>query len=346
MDTSFTDLCNHLQQARGPEDIFGVVADPVALKRRYHRLAALLHPDHHPDQVAVATEAFMLLQQWYTVARSNTATISVVTPMGRYVGYTPPVHGDLSDLFACDMAGKQVLLKIVRNPRNTDLLETEVRALRQMEQVMHNQPLRAHFPTLVETFRLRDAAGVQRHTNVLCVETGYVSLADVLHAYPQGLHTADAAWMFNRLLAALATTHDLGLVHGAVVPTHMLIRPSDHNGILIDWCYTVACGDMLKAVSPPYATDYPPEVQARQPVTPATDLYMAARCMVRLLGGNPTTGHLPASVPRPIQALLRTCLLPAPARRASNAWDLFEDFQAILRQLYGPPRFRPFRMPI
>ena len=101
----------------------------------------------------------------------------------------------------------------------------------------------------------------------------------------------------------------------------------------------------LKAISLPYAADYPPEVQARQPATPATDLYMAARCMARLLGGHPTTLELPKSVPRPIRTLLSACLLPAPQRRAGDAWQVFEDFHEILGRLYGPPQFRPFQMP-
>lgn len=351
MRTSFTSVCKRLRQARSAEDVFGALADRAALKRRYHELASIIHPDHNPGQVDAASEAFTILQQWYTLAcdhiayvGSGAARISVVTDMGRYVAYEAPLQGDLCDLFVCDTAGKEVLLKVVRNPRNNDLLEAEARVLQQFDRDLRGQPVRAHFPTLVEAFRLRDTAGVQRHTNVLYAGTGYVSLAEVLQAYPDGLHPADAAWMFNRLLAALAITHDRGLVHGAVVPAHILIRPSDHNGMLIDWCYSVAPGEILKAISPPYAACYPPEVHTRQPVTAATDLYMAALCMVCLLGGDPSNGLLPASVPRPIQALLRACLLPAPARRANNAWQVFEDFRAILRQLYGPPHFRPFSL--
>jgi serine/threonine protein kinase len=181
---------------------------------------------------------------------------------------------------------------------------------------------------------------------VLRAEAGYVSLAEVLRAYPSGLAAADAAWMFNRILTALGVAHSQGIVHGAVVPAHVLVRPADHNGMLIDWCYSVPAGEPLKAISPPYAADYPPEVHARQPATPATDLYMAARCMTRLLGGHAATLELPKSVPRPIRALLSACLLPAIQRRADDAWQVFEDFHAILGRLYGPPQFRPFVMPV
>jgi hypothetical protein len=122
----------------------------------------------------------------------------------------------------------------------------------------------------------------------------------------------------------------------------VLIWPADHNGMLIDWCYSVAIGQPLRAICPPYAADYPPEVAARQPATPATDIYLAARCMVRLLGGAGDTGTLPAAVPAPLRALLNACLIPAPHRRPSDAWQVFEDLQHILRERYGPPAFRPF----
>jgi serine/threonine protein kinase len=218
-------------------------------------------------------------------------------------------------------------------------------ALRKIDRALDGQLTRAHFPTLVEHFLLRTAAGDQRHTNVLRAEAGYVSLAEVVYAYPNGLAPADAAWMFNRILTTLGIAHSLGIVHGAVVPAHVLVRPNDHNGMLIDWCYSVPVGEPLKAISPPYAADYPPEVRAKQPATPATDLYMAARCMTRLLGGHPATLELPKSVPRPIRTLLSACLLPSAQRRIDDAWHVFDDFHEILGRLYGPPQFRPFAMP-
>ena len=71
---------------------------------------------------------------------------------------------------------------------------------------------------------------------------------------------------------------------------------------------------------------------------------MAARCMVRLLGGQRSTSDLPAGVPQPLQSLLKACLIPAPARRPDDAWEVLDDFKEILERLYGPPAFRPFHM--
>jgi len=355
MDLTFAELFDLLQRAASPLDVFGPLgpAPATALKRRYRELVTLAHPDHNPDRVADANAAFAKLRDFYATAQHQVSRgvygaaqlISATTKLHQYIGYEPPIAGDLCDLFPVDIDGQDVLLKVARQPRNNDLLAAEAQTLRKLDRELEGQKVRAHFPTLVEPFQMRDAAGVQRHCNVLRVDRAFVSLEDVLRAYPAGILTSDAAWMFNRMLAALGTIHNLGIVHGAVTPAHMLIRPPDHNGMLVDWCYSVAIGESLKAICPPYASDYPPEVRAKQPATPATDLYLAARCMVHLLGGDGDPQSLPAGVPKAVAALLRSCLLASPQRRANDAWQLYDDFRDILGQLYGPPVFRPFQMP-
>lgn len=355
MNRSFQELLHLLRHAASPEDIFGVLPTDgdAALKRRYRELVAIAHPDHNQARPLEANEAFRTLREWYQAASQRLTRgvygaqplFSAVTCLNHYAAYGAPERGDLCDLFGADATGGRVLLKVARHARDNDLLQAEARALRQVDRALASAPLRAHFPTLVEHFLLRDEAGAKRQVNVLRAETGYVSLADVLRAYPNGLHPADAAWMFNRILAALGGAHQLGMVHGALVPEHVLIRPDDHNGMLLDWCYCVPIGTPIKAISPPYAADYPPEVVAKQPATPATDLYLAARCMARLLGGNGRTLALPETVPRAIEALLRSCLIPSVYRRACDAWQVLDDFHEILGRYYGPPRFRPFHMP-
>jgi hypothetical protein len=347
------DLLKQLRQAQQPEDIFGVLAGEHELKQRYHQLAAVAHPDRNPSQVVEASEAFRLLQAAYAAARRKCVEgiygklprLVIGQPPHEYVAYGAPLRGDLCDLYAAEGDGGPIVIKIARALWSNDLLEAEARALGRLADALKDQPARAHVPSLVAHIALRDASGAQRRANLLRPVTGSVSLAQVLAAYPDGIDAADAAWMFNRLLVALAVAHDQGIVHGAVVPSNVLVCPADHNGVLIDWCYSVAPGEAIRALSPPYAADYPPEVHARQPASFATDIYMAARTLLRLLGGDPATGMLPRQVPAPIAALLRACLIPAPTRRHADAWQLHDNVQSILRELYGPPRFRPFAMP-
>ena len=51
---------------------------------------------------------------------------------------------------------------------------------------------------------------------------------------------------------------------------------------------------------------------------------------------------LPRHLPAALTAFLRGCLLPSPSHRPNDAWALFDDFQTLLKKLYGPPSFRPF----
>lgn len=355
MSDTLTKLTHTLNTGQSPIDIFGPLSPTTieALKQRYRALLLIAHPDHNPGCVDVANAACQSLQKWYLSAQRQIeaqvyghAPRICISSQGReYIGYAAPIDGELCDLFPAEEGDSYVLLKTARKQHDNDLLQAEARTLHRIDQELAGQRVRAHFPTLLEHVLISDASGMRRQVNVLCREEGTVSLTDVLHAYPLGIHPADAAWMFKRMLAAIATTHSLGLVHGAVIPSHMLIRPDDHNGILVGWCASVPIGTPLKLRSPLYARDYPPEVAARQAATPSTDIYLAASTMLRLLGGDPHRPSLPASVPHPIANMLRACLIPAPQRRPADAWQLFEDFDQILGELYGPPRFRPFSMP-
>lgn len=352
MDLPLAELSRLLQQAQRPADIFGPLdGEPgAALRRRYRELAGQAHPDRHPAERELAHRVFTALQRWHDLARRELEQGAYGRPLriearvgGRhYRGYAEPLRGDLCELYPADAGLAPLLLKVARSPHSNDLLAAEADALRLLARELAGQPVRAHFPTLEDSFLLADAAGARRQVNALRAEAGTLSLAEVLRARPAGLDPADAAWIFNRMLAGLAVAHGLGLVHGALLPEHVLIRPADHNGLLIDWCYSVPAGEPLRAIVPRSAADYPPEAAARRPATPATDIYMAARCMCRLLGGAGDPAALPARVPAAMRALLRACLIPAPHRRPADAWQLFRDFQSILRERYGPPVFRPF----
>lgn len=353
MPITLADLTRLLQHARTPADVFGPLPatdQGAALRRRYRELAAAAHPDGHPDAAAAAHWVFTALGRWYELGRAQVAggcygkapLIDIGVGGRRYVGHAAPLAGDLCDLYPVDAGDGPLLLKAARHARSNDLMAAEARALGQIARELAGDPLRAHFPTLEDAFLLQDSAGSRRQAHAIRLEAGTLSLADVLRARPDGLDPADAAWIFNRILAALGTAHSLGLVHGAVHPEHVLIRPSDHNGVLIDWCYSAPVGAPLAALCPPRAADEPPEVAARRPATPATDIYMAARCMSRLLGGDGGAASLPARVPAALRALLGACLIPAPHRRPDDAWQLFDDLGAMLRERYGPPVFRPF----
>ena len=101
----------------------------------------------------------------------------------------------------------------------------------------------------------------------------------------------------------------------------------------------------IAAISTAYQGWYPVEVWHKQSPTPATDLFLAARCMVGLLGGEPLTGALPAAVPPRLRLFLAGVLRPHPAQRPGSADALLAEFDDLLTTLYGRRRYQPLAVP-
>jgi hypothetical protein len=320
-----TDAIRLVERARTDDELFGA-DDPRA---GYRRLAAALHPDRHADadetQRRAATAAFVTLTDRWRAR-------SVVTVNG-YALREPTHAGDLADLYQVD---DDRLLKLPRDPANNDLMAREQVALRRIERDGDPRYL-PYVPRLVESFRHRDATtGAEHRVSVLAAVPGLVSLAEVRRRRPAGLDPRDVAWMWRRLLVALGLAHRAGVVHGAVVPDHVLIEPDAHGVVLVDWCYAVTDpGDTVPALVPAYTDWYPAEVRQRRPPGPGTDLAMAAHCMTALLD------H---TAPRALLAFADGCRAPRLAQRPDDAWRLLGEFDEVLERLYGPRTFRPFHL--
>lgn len=352
-----------------PEDLFGPYdGTPEACLRaggrRYRAFARLLHPDAVPDGRKAAAQAVftrmseLWLRYQQTITGVTGRQVVVTTRKRAYSVGGERARGDLATLYKvgyADATGGEVraLLKIPRSVADNDLMEREAAALARIGRD-GDAEYRAYVPQLVETFRHRDAGtGAERRANVLERVRGFRSLTEVEDAYPDGLDARDVAWMWRRLLVALGYAHRAGVLHGAVVPDHVLIHPQQHGLVLVDWCYaTVLAPDdgtsgtahggfrpaagHVPAMLDRFAAVYPPEVPGKQPPDTATDIHMATQCMVRLLA---------ADAPKPLFRFARGCTLPAQARRPHDAWKLLGELDELLGRLYGPRKFRPFTMP-
>lgn len=300
----------------GASDFGDLAAAGVAPERAYRMLVKLVHPDVAPaGRGASATAAFARLgslrEKWTLVAA-----------------------GDIANLYA--VHGGAALLKLPRLPVDNDLLAAEARALGTLQR--DGDPKhRAYAPRLIETFTHEDpATGVRRTANVVARQRGFVSLAAVARAYPHGVDPRDAAWMWRRLLTGLGWAHRAGIVHGAVLPEHVLIHPGEHGLVLVDWCYSVAPGGRIPALVAAHRDSYPPEVIARQPPSEATDIYLATTMMRALIG---------PALPAALRRFADGCLYAAPRMRPQDAWRLLAELDELLEHLFGPRRFREFALP-
>jgi hypothetical protein len=321
MTLTLDEAIRHVERARTDDELFG--GEP---RRQYRRLAAALHPDRTvdaaPAQQRAATAAFVrLTSRWRARRRVR---------LGEYVLGEPAYLGDIADLYD---VGHGRLLKLPRDPANNDLMARERAALRRIEQ--HGDPrYLPYVPRLVDAFRHRDTAtGADRRINVVAAVPDLVPLTAIMR--PEGRDPRDVAWMWRRLLVSLGLAHRAGVVHGAVLPEHVLIEPVEHGVVLADWCYAVTERDhTVPALVPSYLDWYPAEVGERRRPGPGTDIAMAARCMSALMGER---------VPRELRAFAGGCMMPALAQRPDDAWRLLGELDGVLEALYGPRTFRPFK---
>jgi len=109
MDLTLHNLLALLRSAAAPADVFGPLAgDPqAALKRRYRELVAIAHPDRNHGSLDAANEACVALQECYASAQRQIAQgvyglaprIRAAIKLREYIGYAPPLQGDLCELF-------------------------------------------------------------------------------------------------------------------------------------------------------------------------------------------------------------------------------------------------------
>ena len=355
------DLEKLIGEAIDPRDIFG---EDVA--GNLERFRAICQPDRNPGQEGRAEAVLNALEQFArftpedveAIARAEAVFRSLPRAGGGERPAGPPVTvasprrvytlverlgtGDLSDVYRASSGGRDYILKVSRVSEGAHLLEAEHRALIALATRAGDAHNRRLFPTPAESFPVRDV--FPKRVNVALFEPGHYTLEQV-HASHPALDGRHLAWIFKRLLTALGFAHRCGLVHGAVLPPHVLVHAEGHGLKLVGWAHTVETGQCLLTGSARFGDWYPPEVRRKESAGPATDICLAARCLVYLAGGDPVSDRMPDSLPRAMGGFLRSCLLEGPRMRPDDAWGLLDEFDAMLRDLYGAPKYQRLEMP-
>jgi hypothetical protein len=261
-------------------------------------------------------------------------------------------HGVISDVYVGRRARwptELAILKLLRDPKGADRLYNEWQALQTLQRsdapgadtfvsripqpILHGTiSAGPHTGSLVNTFRMPWGF---RHTFV-----------DVMKAYPHGIAPRASIWIWRRILEALTFIHASGLVHGAVLPSHLLIEENEHGVHLVSYGYTGHPGEQLRSISIGFESFYPTLRQSSRKLTIASDLAMSARCIAALLGGDPEKASLPPEVPAPLARVVQRVALLDPASRAGDeAWSIREELGEVAEDVYGPPQFTPIVMP-
>ena len=251
-------------------------------------------------------------------------------------------EGDLCDVYHCTFNGGPAVLKLGRNVIDNDLVSNEADVLSKIyPSEAKDSKFYRYLPRL-----LYSAQHQGRQVNILPYFEGYVSLAEILRAYPEGISHLDAIWMFRRLLEGIGFVHEQGFVHGALTLDHVLVHPTGHGAKIIDWSYAVKREEShVKAISTTYRGFYPPEVFRKERAKASLDVYMATRCYVALIRGSLTGLDLPNSMPPKLRDYVRTLTYQEWRERPSNAWTVYEELDQLLRETVGPRSYRKFEMP-
>lgn len=339
-----------LLAAKRPEDVFGELPTDCGkawakLKGLYLEAVKQVHPDRNHDPRA--EEAFKTLQRLYDVAKRSVKAgnygkgnaivdeIVITTKRRSYKVTDLFTQGDVSNIYKGSSDNEPVYVKITRSARDNDLMANEARALKSIlgdkEFFDEAQP---YLPGYIETFGYRPGGRGQARqaTSFYVPEYPLYTLEQVRRAYPEGIHPKDMAWMLRRLFMAIGFAHAKGLVHGAVLPCHVLIQPDMHGLVLIDWKAATET-EPIKVISKPWKSFYPEWVLNKEKAKFATDIYMAAECMRYVCGDQ-------LRYSKRIRAFFNGMQV----RNTPKAWDLKDEFDELLENMWGPRRFRPFHM--
>jgi serine/threonine protein kinase len=367
VDINLEPVYDTIMTAVSAEGVFGVtnvVLPPEDMLRyleaEYHKLKMITEVSQwtHPDDITAATDADARLEYFYEEAKGRLAdgmyglSEAVTAVRGKksfetakrkyYVGDC--VHRGNTSVYEgfCEVANGVhglVLIKLADKAEDNYRIEREKR----INEALHRKsvPQWKHLPLVLDNFKAGSRMGL-----VMRKFDGH-TLNEIMAMpmYKAGIDRKHVVWMFNRLLSVVGYAHSCGIIHGNIEPTHVMIRPDDHNLCLIDWSTAVVnpsvTGERLE-----YVSDYsaPELVEAKRPPLPSADIYSIGKLAIRLLGGNIRNNKLPSSVEKELQNYFKGFVNESPIQRPQDAWVLHKQLIYIVEKLWGKRKFLKFEV--
>lgn len=362
-------LQQQLERASCPEQVFGRLEGHSAttlrqaLREVFRSLAKNCHPDRvEESERPLAAAVFCSLTRWREQAERKLSLETygdqkpLFEPVELALGSEPltltgiRAAGLLTTVYDADFPGvrpgQRAFAKVSRLPADNELLEREFRAL-QAIRAPHHDPRaergfyakqRAYVPTPLRHVTVGGADGSVQALNLLAVPDGRCFTIKELREekFPEGVEPRQVWWIFRRLLMTLWLAHLKGYAHGAVTPDHVLVYPEAHGLVLLDWTGASHLKtEPVPLYDPAWSEFVPPELLARAPATTGSDLFMAAKTALYLLGEYATT------LDAPLRRFLAQCTLPDPKRRLYDVERAHESLGTLL----GKRAFAEFLIP-
>ena len=261
-------------------------------------------------------------------------------------------QGDTCDVYMGMRARwptEMAVIKLLRDEQNKELFENEWQRIGELQR--SKAPGAEFFSGLLPQPIIHGKITGENHNgqiaSVFRWESGFkYNLADILKDNPKGIPVRASIWLWRRILEMLNFIHTSGLVHGAVLPQHILIQENEHGARLIGYTATGFTGKLLNSIATEYQECYPEWFKKGSRLTEQADLVMSARCIIAALGGDAIKGTLPKDVPQPLaKVILRVATAKEKEQIAPNAWALRDELGLVADQVYGDSVFIPIDMP-
>jgi hypothetical protein len=341
------------------------------LKKKYRALVRMTHPDQVPaGERTLAHAVFPILVRFYedavaalraghydrpratAAAKLATAAPDVVMKSAIAVYTVKPdlfAVGDFGNLhLGHTNRGEAVLLKVAAELGNNAFLAKEATFYKGLAARSDIAGLRRYLPDLLDSFSITERPGEQFRVNVFRYTPGYVSLTTIHEAYPKGLDPKDAAWIWRRLIAQALAAQTLGVVHGAIVPDHVLVHPGTHEPLHLGWVHSVERPQerqaRLTTVIDRWRDWYPKEIFAREIPSLQTDLYMVGKTMIYLAGGDVAGNRFPRHYPEVMKDTVAQLIAEESRDRPRDGHALLREFTTGVRKIWGTA-FRPLVLP-
>lgn len=356
------------------KDVFG--EDPSRMRSRFLSLMMQCHPDRNTGNEQMAADIMGEVTQWYGVAEAAVKQKKLnigrdylpgkepVVLDGKYRQVELLAVGDVADVHLGHTPrfhDRSILIKAARYPKDNDMLVAEQRSLKLVRTKMETRSSEwlATVPQIFDSILI--GGSLQRRVNIVEYFPGFLTVKEIKERGTV-IDGRTLTWMWKRILVLLDWVYRSGVIHGAILPPHVMFFPDNmypgdggayvlrrrderqHAIRLIDWCYSIEhdARTKLKSWVPEYEGLYAPEIIKKEPLGPTTDMYMAAKTLLWMVDyKNPKSPLIPKSI---MDSLL-VCARSDPSQRPKNASEHFEAFLKIQEQVYGKPQWHDFIVP-
>jgi serine/threonine protein kinase len=185
-------------------------------------------------------------------------------------------------------------------------------------------------PTLRDFFQTSDGSCV--------LAMSYVegpSLDKIVEKH-KAIEPEHVCWITQRLLNALHYLHFKGIVHCDVKPNNIIIKPDEHNAVLVDYGFASIRPKQITRPNGYTEIFAAPELIALKPPLPQSDFYSLGLTAIYALGGNPITKKYPKDTPQEIVNYFDRFLENNPLRRPSwESEDIVKNLSDVRLKVFG-----------